>query len=63
MRGICEVQFCPTPNDTKKIHEDFESLTYGVCWECGDKIIDTMLDQGDLVGFKKTLQAIEEELK
>ena len=62
MRGICEVRTCSNPNGTKKIHEDFEALKYNVCWECGDKIIDTALDSSDLIGFKKTLQAIEEEL-
>lgn len=60
MRGICKINTCSAPNETRKIHEEFEALHYGICWECGDKVIEALGE--NITGFKNIIQAIEKEL-
>ena len=61
MRGTCEIVTCSMPNETRKVHEDFEALMHNVCWECGEKIIGTVGDK--LTNFLDVIRAIEEQIK
>jgi len=38
MRAICQIKKCEDTEIMKKVHEDWEDLIYGVCWQCGDKL-------------------------
>jgi hypothetical protein len=61
MRLKCEIATCSNPDETRKAHEDFEALMYNVCWECGEKIIETVGDK--LTNFLDVIHAIEKELE
>lgn len=60
MRGVCEIKKCSNPNLTKKIHEDFESLIYNICWECGNRLNQKFGDSIHV--FKKIIEVVHEEL-
>jgi hypothetical protein len=49
------------PEEIRKIHEDFEALHRSICWECGEKIIESV--GNSMAGFSAVIQAIEKELK
>ena len=49
------------PEETRKIHEDFKALQLNICWECGDKIIESV--GNSMAGFSAVIEAIEKELK
>jgi transcriptional regulator NrdR family protein len=61
MRGICDVSNCSIPDESRKIHEDFEVLDRNVCWECGERIKKTV--ENHMANFLNVIQAIEKELK
>ena len=60
MIGRCEIDTCSMPEETRKLHEDFEALRWGICWECGEKIIESV--GNSMAGFSAVIQAIEKEL-
>ena len=61
MRGQCAVENCSMPEETRKIHEDFEMLTYNICWECGNAIKEKLGNKA-FARFEFVIQAIEKEL-